>query len=197
MFERIFGATEVASEMGAAVASTTELAQDMWHKAIVVAARIPVALLVLFVSWFIIGRYKKVLRAMLTRGKMDPIMMNLVLSVAAAAGWVVTISLVLSVLGFNTIAIALSGSLGLVALGLASSASSVVSDLYGGISLIAESSVKVGQRIKAAGVEGRVIDMSIRKLRLMDDVGNIHIIPNTAVNAGTIVVIAEKDQPKG
>ncbi|NLU42375.1 MAG: mechanosensitive ion channel, partial [Firmicutes bacterium] len=81
-----------------------------------------------------------------------------------------------------------------IALGLASSANNVVSDLYGGISLIAESSIRVGRRIRAAGVEGRIIDMNIRKLRLIDDEGNIHIIPNKAVDGSTIVVIAENEE---
>ena len=38
--------------------------------------------------------------------------------------------------------------------------------------------------------------MNIRKLRLMDDAGNIHIIPNKSVDGSTIVVIAEKEESK-
>lgn len=194
MIDGILGVKEVSGEVQATVSSTAELLVQLWDKVIIFAARIPVALLVLFVSWLLIRRYRKILKAMLSRAKMDPILINVVLSGAVAAGWIVSISLVFSILGFNSIAIALSGSLGLIALGLASSANNVVSDLYGGISLIAESSISVGRRIRAAGVEGRIIDMNIRKLRLMDDAGNIHIIPNKAVDGSTIVVIAENEE---
>lgn len=196
MLDKMLGISEVSSEVQATVSSTAELLAQLWDKAVMFAARIPVALIVLLISWVLIRRYKKILQAMLSRGKMDPILINLVLSGSVAAGWIVSISLVFSILGFNTIAIALSGSLGLIALGLASSANNVVSDLYGGISLIAESSIRVGRRIRAAGVEGRIIDMNIRKLRLMDDAGNIHIIPNKAVDGATIVVLAEQDEPE-
>lgn len=194
MIDKIMGVEAVSSEVQATVSSTTELLGQLWDKLVLFSARIPVALVVLFISWLVIKRYRNILKAMLLRGKMDPILINLVLSGAVAAGWIVSISLVFSILGFNSIAIALSGSLGLIALGLASSANNVVSDLYGGISLIAESSIRVGRRIRAAGVEGRIIDMNIRKLRLMDDAGNIHIIPNKSVDGATIVVVAEKEE---
>jgi len=194
VIDKILGVEAVSSEVQATVSSTAELLGQLWDKLVLFSARIPVALVVLFISWLVIKRYRKILKAMLSRGKMDPILINLVLSGAVAAGWIVSISLVFSILGFNSIAIALSGSLGLIALGLASSANNVVSDLYGGISLIAESSIRVGRRIRAAGVEGRIIDMNIRKLRLIDDEGNIHIIPNKAVDGSTIVVIAENEE---
>lgn len=194
MIDKIMGVEAVSSEVQATVSSTAELLGQLWDKLVLFSARIPVALVVLFISWLVIKRYRNILKAMLLRGKMDPILINLVLSGAVAAGWIVSISLVFSILGFNSIAIALSGSLGLIALGLASSANNVVSDLYGGISLIAESSIRVGRRIRAAGVEGRIIDMNIRKLRLMDDAGNIHIIPNKSVDGATIVVVAEKEE---
>lgn len=200
MLDKLLGNTELTaeltSEVQASVSSSAAMLNDLWHRVLVYAARIPIVLIVIFAAWLVIGRYKAVLRAMLQRGKVEPILINLILSVATAAGWIVCISVVFSVLGFNSIAVAFSGSLGLVALGLASSASSVVSDLYGGISLITDESIRVGRRIRAAGVEGQVVGMSIRKLRLRDDDGNVHIIPNKAVDSATIVVVADPEPEK-
>lgn len=194
VLEGIVDSTALVSEVQASVSSSAEMLNELWSKVIMYAARLPIVLIVILVGWFIIRRYAKILRAMLTRSKVEPIIINLIASLAVAAGWIVCISVVFAVLGFNSIAVAFSGSLGLVALGLASSASNVVSDLYGGISLITDQSIRVGRRIRTAGVEGRVVGMSIRKLRIQDDEGNIHIIPNKTVDSATIVVVAESKE---
>jgi len=192
--EGILDAKVLASEVQSSVATSTEILQELWSKIVMYAARLPIVLVVLFIGWIVINRYSAFIRKVLVKAKIEPIIINLVVSVAVAVGWVVCISVVFSVLGLNSIAVAVSGSVGLVALGLASSASNVVGDLYGGISLISDKSVRVGVRIRTAGVEGRVVGMSIRKLKLQDDAGNIHIIPNKTVDSGTIVVIAEQDE---
>lgn len=194
VLENIVGSTALVSEVQTSVASSAEMLEELWSKVVMYAARVPLVLIVLLIGWLVIRRYAAILRAMLTRGKVEPIIVNLIASLAVGAGWIVCVSIVFAVLGFNSIAVAFSGSLGLVALGLASSASSVVSDLYGGISLITDQSIRVGRRIRTAGVEGRVVGMSIRKLRLEDDQGNIHIIPNKAVDSATIVVVAESEE---
>ena len=59
--------------------------------------------------------------------------------------------------------LAFSGSLALIAMGLANSASSIVGDLFSGVTLIADDDFEIGQRVTAAGITGTLEAIDMRK----------------------------------
>ncbi len=148
------------------------------------------AALVFLIGWLIINNFKKILVRILEKGRLDKALTNLLGSVLNFAGWVIVISAVFKVLGFTEVSLAFSGSLALVAMGLASSASSVVGDLFSGVSLIADDDIEIGTRVTAAGVTGIVESIDMRKTKVRDDNGNLYIIPNKAIDNATLTILA-------
>lgn len=159
-------------------------------QAISLLNKIILAAIVFFIGWLIITNFKKVFLKILERGRLDKALTNLLGSVLNFAGWVIVISAIFKVLGFTEVSLAFSGSLALVAMGLATSASSVVGDLFSGVSLIADDDFQIGTRVMAAGVTGVVESIDMRKTKVRDDKGNLYIIPNKAIDNATLTILA-------
>lgn len=163
--------------------------------------KIILAAIVFFVGWLLIGNLKKLFEKLLMRGRLDKALVNLLGSVLTFAGWIIVIAAIFKVLGFTEVSLAFSGSLALVAMGLATSASSIVGDLFSGVSLIADDDFQLGSRVTAAGVTGVVESIDMRKTRIRDDKGNLFVIPNKAIDNGTVTIIsppsiAEEEEKK-
>lgn len=158
--------------------------------------KIIMAALVFGVGWLLINNIKRVFLRIMARGRLDKALTNLIGSVLTFAGWVIVIAAIFKVLGFTEVSLAFSGSLALVAMGLASSASSVVGDLFSGVSLIADDDFQIGCRVTAAGVTGEVISIDMRKTKIIDDKGNLYIIPNKALDNSTLAILAPLEAHK-
>mgnify|MGYP000982313273 CR=1 FL=1 len=163
--------------------------------------KIILAAIVFFVGWLLIGNLKKLFEKLLMRGRLVKALVNLLGSVLTFAGWIIVIAAIFKVLGFTEVSLAFSGSLALVAMGLATSASSIVGDLFSGVSLIADDDFQLGSRVTAAGVTGVVESIDMRKTRIRDDKGNLFVIPNKAIDNGTVTIIsppsiAEEEEKK-
>ncbi|HEY9077782.1 MAG TPA: mechanosensitive ion channel family protein [Anaerolineaceae bacterium] len=82
----------------------------------------------------------------------------------------------LLVMGINILPL-LAGA-GVVGLALSLGAQTLIKDFLGGILLLVENQVKVGDHIKVLGVSGQVEDINLRTIELRDFDGQLHIIPN-------------------
>lgn len=162
-----------------------ELFQQILTQITVYGAKIPIILIFVLVGWILIGFAKKATLMALKRAKVEPALMNLLVSVIGFIGWITIAATVFGILGLTQVSIAFSGSIALIAMGLASSASGIVGDLLAGIYLIADPDFKVGARVKIGNVEGVVISMDIRKTKIRDKDGNIQVLPNKAIDAAT------------
>lgn len=106
--------------------------------------------------------------------------------------WVLTIAVILNILGLKEISIALGGSIALLGLGLAKSVADVAGNLIAGIFLILDEDFNVGARVKIDKVEGIIESLNIRKTKVRDAEGNLHIFPNKDVD-GEVFVIKPAD----
>jgi small-conductance mechanosensitive channel len=95
----------------------------------------------------------------------------------------IVLVMILSELGVN-IAPLLTGA-GILGLAVGFGAKSLVADLIAGFFIIFESQFNVGDTIKAAGHEGRVVRITLRTVTLKDKDKNRHIIPNSAIKSVT------------
>lgn len=102
--------------------------------------------------------------------------------------WIVSFTLILNLLGLKEVSLALGGSIALVAMGISKSLTSIVSDLLSGIFLLTDKDFYVGKEIKAAGVEGVVENLTIRKTKIRDSSGDLCIIPNSKVDNGNLII---------
>lgn len=60
-------------------------------------------------------------------------------------------------------------------------AQSLVKDVINGFIILAENQFQVGDSIRAAGVAGKVEEITVRRTTLRDNDGTVHIVPNSAI----------------
>jgi small conductance mechanosensitive channel len=76
------------------------------------------------------------------------------------------------------------GAAGILGIAVGFGAQTLIKDYVGGLLLLVENQIRVGDMIEVSGKTGIVEEVSLRFLRLRDYGGNVHFIPN-----GTITVI--------
>jgi len=97
--------------------------------------------------------------------------------------WGVAIMMVLKELGID-IGPILAG-VGVLGLAVGFGAQSLVKDFLAGMFVLVENQYNVGDVIKAGGVSGLVEKITLRATTLRDLEGNVHIIPNGAIDVVT------------
>jgi small conductance mechanosensitive channel len=85
----------------------------------------------------------------------------------------------LSILGLNLGP--LLASAGIAGLAIGFGAQALVKDFINGFFILFEDQFNIGDKIRAAGVAGTVEHMSLRRTRLRDDDGTLHMIPNSQI----------------
>ncbi len=98
---------------------------------------------------------------------------------------IIAVLMVLSELGIN-IGPVLAGA-GLIGLAVGMASKEIISDFLSGFFIILEDQYHLGDRVKIAGVEGEVKEVTLRRTAIKDDSGLLHSIPN-----GQIKTIARK-----
>jgi small-conductance mechanosensitive channel len=103
---------------------------------------------------------------------------GIIFSLVDALLWVFLIIGVLQALGLNNIALAFSGSLAAVGLAFGVGASSLAADI-----LAKDRDFAVGDLVMAGEgpTEGVIESMDMRRIRIRDKSGHLHVIPNSVV----------------
>jgi hypothetical protein len=69
-----------------------------------------------------------------------------------------------------------------------------LADVVGGILLLGDKHFDLGDRIKVGGVEGKIIEVDLRKTRIKADDGSIHILSNGKIDKGGWVLLPREKQ---
>jgi len=101
--------------------------------------------------------------------------------------WSIAILVVLPEFGIDISPI-LAG-LGVAGLAVGMAAKSVISDFIAGVFIVLEGQYYVGEKVKIAGVEGQVKEISLRKTVIEDKNGLLHLIPNSQIK-----IVAKKNE---
>ena len=150
--------------------------------------RLPGAVLTLVLGWLVVKLIAGLMGRMLRAARVEPTIANLGRSVVTVAGWIIVIAATLQTLGLSQIALAVSGSIALIALAVATSASGTTGDIIAGVFLAGEEDFKVGYTVTAAGVTGVIERIDLRKTRIRTEDGKLNVIPNKAVESATWIV---------
>ena len=155
---------------------------------IIYGGRIIISLIVLILANFLINYLKKYFVRILKKAKVLPSLRTLIADIIQFVLWILTVSIILNIMGFKEISIALGGSIVIIGLGVAKSISNVVSDLIAGIFLILDEDFQVGYQVDTNRVQGIIAGIEIRKIKIKDADGKLHIIPNRNVDSSIIIV---------
>lgn len=77
------------------------------------------------------------------------------------------------------------GAAGVVGLAIGFGAQSLVKDYFTGFFILFEDQIRTGDVVNVAGIGGLVEDITLRHVRLRDDDGNVHFIPNNLITTVT------------
>jgi small conductance mechanosensitive channel len=145
---------------------------------------IVMALAIFFIGKFIVGILVKLSRKLMTKGKVDNILVNFIASIIKTVLLLFVVIAALDQLGVDTTSmIALVGAAGL-AIGLA--LQGTLQNLASGVMLIIFRPFSDGDFIEAAGVVGVVEQIGIFSITMRTGDNREIIIPNGAVYGGTI-----------
>jgi small-conductance mechanosensitive channel len=153
--------------------------------------RIVLILIVAYVAMRSLGRLLKVFQTFaMTRADDNPEELKRISTLSQVFRYiftvlisVVTIMLILSELGISIAPILATAGVAGLAIGFG--AQSLVKDYFTGFILLLENQIRQGDVIEVAGKGGLVEEVTLRFVKLRDYDGNVHFIPNGAINVVT------------
>lgn len=110
--------------------------------------------------------------------------------------WVILFLVVLQTLGLNNVLVAVTGSSVIAAVFLSSGVAPLVTDVLAGLSLASDPNFQPGAVVRAGDQKtvGAIETLDLRKTRIRDDRGVLHVIPNALIDKNEWVVL--KPRPK-
>ncbi|WP_435333226.1 mechanosensitive ion channel domain-containing protein [Haloarchaeobius sp. TZWWS8] len=99
----------------------------------------------------------------------SPVYRRFVLTVVALMLWFTVALSFLSVVGLGELSAALGTSAGFLALGVSYALSGMIADAVAGVYLLRDPDFNAGDTVTAGGVTGEVVDIELRKTRLLVD----------------------------
>lgn len=157
-----------------------------------VIPKLPGALLVIIIGIIIIKFSKKPIAKSLELTKWPLGLQEIMLTLIRFSLWLFLIITVLQLLGLSNVALAITGSFAILLLGFSNGISSTVSDLMAGLQLANDKDFKVGFKVKLGDQKtvGIIREMDIKKTRLEDEDGHMHILPNSLIEKNEWVVLS-------
>jgi small-conductance mechanosensitive channel len=128
-----------------------------------------------------------------------PKLKGILVSLAKMGLWLILIIVVANNLGFNNLAVAISGSVLILAFILNNGLAPLVSDIMSGVFLCTDPDFRPGCVVKLGkgkdGITARIVEVDMRKVRLIDEKGQRHIFPNSVVDKAEWAVVESPQSP--
>lgn len=156
--------------------------------------KIPNALLAFVTGYLVVLLLSKIVKSALKLAKIDKAVKQMIMSIVNVILWAILIALVFQSLGLTQVALALSGSVAIFGVLMASGANFLVSDILSGLFLAKDPDLKIGKTIKTADFEGKMERIDLRKVRVRDKEGNLHLIPNSFLDKAQFTILDEQSK---
>lgn len=153
--------------------------------------RIPAAIVVFVIGYIVIKIVGHFTKKGLSWTRWPIGLQEIMATVIKVALWLLLLVAVLQVLGLTSVALAVTGSFAILLIGFSSGISNTVSDLIAGLQIANDKDFKVGYKVKAGDqkTEGIIRELDIKKTRIEDSKGHIHVIPNSVIEKNEWVVL--------
>lgn len=161
-----------------------------WHPIERYGPRIPELVITLVIGIVAIKVASMLFAKVLKVAKFPKTLSSIISTVATIVLWVLFFSEILRQAGMSNLALTLSGSAVVVGLILANSVAPVIADIASGLYLAKDPDFEVGYRIKFADFDGVIRKIDIRKVRIRDDSGKLHVVPNSLVDKSSWIVLS-------
>ena len=153
--------------------------------------KIPAALFILLAGFIAIKIISRFLGTGLRWTSWPLGLQEIMAALIRVALWGFLVITILQVLGLTSVALALTGSFAILLLGFSSGISATVSDLVSGLQLANDKDFRVGYKVMSGDqkTKGIVREMDVRKTRIEDSEGHLHVIPNSLIEKNEWVVL--------
>ncbi len=136
----------------------------------------------------------RTIRATGKEARIKPALLDLAIAGIRGIGWLVILSSALQSLGLDSIALAIGGSISLIALGISTAANGNIGDVIAGVFLASDPDFGTGFAITTNTITGVIEHVDLRKTRIRAADGRLHIMPNKLVE-GNIWVVEARPSP--
>jgi small-conductance mechanosensitive channel len=136
----------------------------------------------LFFGYIILYTTRRVFGRGLKLIKIPAEIRGIFLSVVDILLWLILTVALANSLGLSKLALGITGSAAFLAAALANGAREFIGDLISGIYLARDKNFKLGSWVKIDDMEGEIISIDSRKVRLKDKNGIIYVIANSEVD---------------
>ncbi len=104
--------------------------------------------------------------------------------------WVLGILFIISNMGYN-ISTIIAG-LGIGGVAIAFAAKDIISNMFGGVTVITDMPFKVGDRIRVSDIDGRVTEIGIRSTKIKSFDGTQYVVPNSKMTDSVIENVSKE-----
>ncbi len=164
------------------------LLDEIYANVMVYLPKLPSAIIILGVGSLAINLVNRIVVRLMKRFRLDDTLIGFVKGFVTFTCWVFLASIIFAVMGLPQVSVAFSGSIALVLVGIATNANSMIQDLLAGIFLIADHDFKVGAQVKINNISGKVSSLDIKKTKIQDEEGNIHVISNKTFDSAVYII---------
>lgn len=168
--------------------SNPEVWKSLATEVVNYVSKAPTILTILLGTWLLSRFAVRIATGAGRLARTDPAVVRLIASSVKFVAWIFGFTAVFNALGLTQIAITLGGTVALVGMSLASGLNTIPQDLLAGIFLISDEDFKAGRMVKTGGIEGVLREVTIRKTKIVDAEGKLHVIPNRTIDQATYVI---------
>ncbi|MDH2899643.1 MAG: mechanosensitive ion channel [archaeon] len=153
------------------------------------------AIITLVIAYLILKILVSVVKHDLLRRRVPTALVGILTTILSALFWYFVIMAILSTLpGFDEMVLAMGIIFAFFILAIGLATSGVLKELVSGAFLVTDQDFGAGFRVKAGGIEGVVESVDIRKSRIRDSSGNLHILPNSVVEPNEWTVYERQNE---
>lgn len=158
---------------------------------------LPLLIIGLVVGWLVIKIIIFFLSRAIKHARVPKDIRGLIITVTRLLLWVVLVVMLANIAGLDRFAVAISGSAVIVAFFLSASVGPLLSNIFAGLLLASDPDIKVGMKLTTndGKTTGVVKGIDMRKVRIEDSKGLIHVVPNSAVE-NTEWIVLDRDSKK-
>jgi len=161
-----------------------------------VLPRVPLVVLGLLVGILLVRLLSRLTRRILKFTALQKGLRQIMGSTIETVLWLLLVVLVFQWLGFSNMLVFLSSSTLAIGILLAAGGSTLLSDLIAGIFLARDTDFNVGDEVMIGEnqTQGVIESMDVRRVRLRDIDGQLHVLPNSVVERKEWIVINKRPQ---
>jgi small-conductance mechanosensitive channel len=161
-----------------------------------VLPRLPSALFDLLFGIILIRLAKRLTKVVMKAIHVQPGLRGVLSSIIETILWTFLLITLLNELGFNNVILFFTGSIAAIGIAMAAGGSTLISDIVAGIFLARDPDFNVGDEVIVGETPtlGIIESMDARRIRLRDENGVLHIIPNSIAERKEWVVVRRRPE---